>query len=172
MNMAKIYLGLGSNVEPQRHLRLGIRELAKHFGVLELSNLYRNAAVGFDGDEFINLVVGLESDASPMEVHNIIEDIHVLAKRHRGESRFAARTLDIDLLLYGDLILNKAPVRVPRADVLKYSFVLGPLAEIAPNLRHPESGRLITEHWAEFDKDSHPLTVAHVKILEPGSEHA
>lgn len=170
--MAKIYLGLGSNVEPQQHLRLGIRELAKHFGVLELSNLYRNTSVGFDGDDFINLVVGLESDESPMEVHNIIEDIHVLAKRHRGESPFAARTLDIDLLLYGDLILDEPPLRVPRADILRYSFVLGPLAEIAPHLRHPETGRSITEHWAEFDKDSHPLTVSDVKVQDPGSEHA
>jgi 2-amino-4-hydroxy-6-hydroxymethyldihydropteridine diphosphokinase len=137
-----------------------------------LSNLYRNASVGFDGDEFINLVVGFESEASPLEVHNIIEDIHVLAKRRRGETRFAPRTLDIDLLLYGDLILDEPPLRVPRADILKYSFVLGPLAEIAPDLRHPETGRLITEHWAEFDKDSHPLTISGVKVQHPGSKHA
>ena len=170
--MAKVYLGLGSNVAPQQHLRLAIQELAKRFGVLELSNLYQNASVGFDGDEFTNLVVGLESDASPLEIHNIIEDIHVIAKRHRGESRFAARTLDIDLLLYDDLILDEPPLRVPRPDILKYSFVLGPLAEIAPDLRHPETGRLITEHWAEFDKDSHPLTVSGVTVQDEGNNHA
>ena len=144
--MAKVYLGMGSNVEPQENLRLGIQELARRFGILELSNLYENAAVGFDGDRFINLVVGLESTASPLEIHHSIEDIHALASRQRGATRFAPRSLDIDLLLYGDLVLNQPPVRVPRTDILHYSFVLGPLAEIAPELRHPETGMLITEH--------------------------
>jgi 2-amino-4-hydroxy-6-hydroxymethyldihydropteridine diphosphokinase len=170
--MAKVYLGLGSNVEPQKNLRLGIQELARRFGVLELSNLYENAAVGFDGDKFINLVVGLESTATPLEIHRSIEEIHALASRQRGETRFAPRALDIDLLLYGDLVLDQPPVRVPRADVLKYSFVLGPLAEIAAELRHPETGRLITEHWAEYDKDSHPLAATSVKLQEAGSECA
>jgi 2-amino-4-hydroxy-6-hydroxymethyldihydropteridine diphosphokinase len=169
--MAKIYLGIGSNVEPKKHLRLGIRELGKHFGVLELSNIYQSASVGFDGDDFLNLVVGLDSDASPVEIHDTIEEIHALANRQRGESRYSPRTLDIDLLLYDDLILDAAPVHLPRADILKYSFVLGPLAEIAPDLRHPETGRLITEHWAEYDKDIHPLTAASIMFEETGSEY-
>lgn len=158
--MAKIYLGLGSNVEPQRYLRLGIRELGRQFGALQLSNVYRSKAVGFDGADFLNLVAGLDSDLTPLEVHDVIENMHRMANRQRGESRYAPRTLDIDLLLYDDLVIEEAPISVPRSDVLKYSFVLGPLAEIAPNLRHPETGRLIAEHWAEFDKDSHPLVAA------------
>ena len=158
--MAKIYLGLGSNVEPEKYLRLGIAELCLHFGVLEMSNIYRSEAAGFDGDDFLNLVLGFDSDFSPAEIHQVIEDIHKVAGRQRGESRFSARTLDVDLLLYDDLVLDAPPVRVPRSDILKYSFVLGPLAEIAPDLRHPETGRLITEHWAEFDKNSHPLFAA------------
>ena len=158
--MVKIYLGLGSNVEPEKYLRLGIRELGQRFGVLEMSNIYRSKAVGFDGADFLNLVLGFDSDLSPSEIHQSIDDIHRVAGRQRGESRFSARTLDIDLLLYDDLVLDAPPVRVPRSDILKYSFVLGPLAEIAPDLRHPETGRLITEHWAEFDKNSHPLIAA------------
>jgi 2-amino-4-hydroxy-6-hydroxymethyldihydropteridine diphosphokinase len=153
-------------------LRLGISELGKRFGVLEISGIYRNAAVGFDGDEFLNLVVGLDTDASPADIHASLEEIHVLARRQRHEARFAARTLDIDLLLYGDLILDEPPLQVPRSDILEYSFVLGPLAEIAPNLRHPETGRLITEHWAEYDKDSHPLTLTRVMLLDKGEHHA
>ena len=156
--MAKIYLGLGSNVEPETYLKLGIRELCQRFGVLEMSNIYRSDAVGFDGADFLNLVLGFDSDLSPSEIHQAIEDIHSVAGRQRGESRYSARTLDIDLLLYGDLVLDTGPIRVPRTDILKYSFVLGPLAEIASDLRHPETGRLITDHWAEFDKKSQPLT--------------
>lgn len=155
--MAKVYLGLGSNVEPQKYLRMGIRELGTQYGVLELSNIYRSKAVGFEGNDFLNLVVGLETEQTPQQIHTVIEEMHARAGRQRGESRYAPRTLDIDLLLYDDLILDEAPLRLPRSDVLKYSFVLGPLAEIAPDLRHPETGKPISEHWADFDRDSHPL---------------
>ena len=161
--MAKIYLGLGSNVEPEKYLQLGIRELGQRFAVLEMSNIYRSKAVGFDGADFLNLVLGFDSDLSPSEIHQSIDDIHRVAGRQRGESRFSPRTLDIDLLLYDDLVLDAGPIRVPRTDILKYSFVLGPLAEIAANLRHPESGRLITEHWAEFDQESHPIVAVGVE---------
>lgn len=160
--MAKIYLGLGSNIEAQKNLRLGIRELGQRFGTLEMSDIYLSKAVGFDGDDFLNLVIGLDSEQSASEIHQAIEDIHAMAGRQRGESRYSARTLDIDLLLYGDLILDAPPIRVPRADILKYSFVLGPLAEIAPDLRHPQTGKLIADHWAEFDKKSHPLVAVSV----------
>jgi 2-amino-4-hydroxy-6-hydroxymethyldihydropteridine diphosphokinase len=170
--MAKVYLGLGSNVEPHKYLRLGIDELARRFGQLQLSRIYRNASLGFDGDEFLNLVVGLETDATPADIHASLEGIHQLAKRERGGARFAARTLDIDLLLYDDLVLNDPPLRLPRSDVLAYSFVLCPLAEIAPDLRHPETGRLITEHWAEFDKDSHPLSVTSIVLQDTESNDA
>lgn len=164
--MAKIYLGLGSNVEPEKYLQLGIRELGLRFGVLEMSNIYRSKAVGFDGADFLNLVLGFDSDLSPSEIHQAIETIHGVAGRQRGESRFSARTLDIDLLLYDDLVLDAAPIRVPRTDILKYSFVLGPLAEIASDLRHPGTGRLITEHWAEFDQNSHPLVAVSVNTTD------
>jgi 2-amino-4-hydroxy-6-hydroxymethyldihydropteridine diphosphokinase len=164
--MAKIYLGLGSNVEPEKYLQLAIRELCLRFGVLEMSNIYRSQAVGFDGDDFLNLVLGIDSDVSPAEIHQAIEEIHRVAGRHRGESRFSARTLDIDLLLYDDLVLDTGPIRVPRADILKYSFVLGPLAEIAPDLRHPVTGRLITEHWAKFDQNCHPLVAVSVTTTD------
>ena len=155
--MAKIYLGLGSNVEPEKYLQLGIRELGQRFGVLEISNVYRSKAVGFAGDDFLNLVLGFESDVSPAEIHQVIEGIHKVAGRERGEAKFSPRTLDIDLLLYDDLVIDAAPIHVPRADILEYSFVLCPLAEIAPDLKHPETGKSIAEHWAEFDQDSQPL---------------
>ena len=164
--MAKVYLGLGSNVEPQRNLRLGIRELARRFGDLELSNLYSNASVGFDGDEFINLVVGLETDATPQEIHDAIEVIHVLARRPAQRIPDLRRARSISICCY--MTIWYWMIRrfgVPRADILKYSFVLGPLAEIAPQLRHPETGKLITEHWAEFDQNSHPLAATSVKLV-------
>ncbi len=162
--MAKVYLGLGSNINPEENLRIGISELCARFGTLELSNVYLNASVGFDGNDFLNLVAGFETDASPLQLHATLKEIDGLAGRKRGESRYSPRTLDIDLLLYDDLVLDEPPVRVPRSDILKYSFVLGPLAEIAAKLRHPETGRLITEHWADYDKESHPLVATDVML--------
>lgn len=155
--MAKVYLGLGSNVDAERNLRLGIRELRWRYGDLDVSPVYRSRAVGFEGDDFLNLVVGLETGDAPEEIHRQIELIHELAGRERGRERFASRTLDIDLLLYDDLVRSGPPFQLPRADVLEYAFVLRPLADLDPDLLHPETGRPVGEHWRLFDANSQPL---------------
>ena len=157
--MAQIYLGLGSNIDPEKNLRLGIRELRDRYGALEISAVYRGAAVGFDGPDFLNLVVACVTDQSPLAVHDEIEVIHRMAGRQRGEERFSSRPLDIDLLLYDDQVFEAPPLRIPRSDVLDYAFVLRPLVELAPTLVHPTTGKTLAEHWAEFDQASQPLTL-------------
>ena len=157
-----IYLGLGSNIEPERNLGLAIRELRDKYGDLEISAVYRSAAVGFEGDDFLNLVVGLRSDDEPLEICDEIERLHNLVGRERGSEKWAARPLDIDLLLYNDEVIEERPVRVPRSDILEYSFVLRPLAELAPDLVHPVTERTMLEHWKEFDAASHPLELVGV----------
>lgn len=160
--MAMVYLGLGSNIDPEENLRLGVSELRRHYGDLVVSKVYRNAAVGFDGADFFNLVAGFESDEEPAEIVRRIEQIHDLAGRERGDNRFASRALDIDLLLYSDLVVDEPPLQLPRSDVLEYSFVLGPLAEIAPDLVHPVTGSTIGQHWRECDARRHPLALVDV----------
>jgi len=155
--MATVYLGLGSNVQPEENLSLAIRELRQRYGELDISAVYRSAAVGFEGDEFLNLVVRLRSEDSPLEICEEIEHLHNLSGRVRGSEKWVSRPLDIDLLLYNDLVMNERPVRVPRSDILDYSFVLRPLAELAPDLVHPSTGKTMLTHWQEFDADSHPL---------------
>lgn len=155
--MSLIYLGLGSNIEPEQNLGRAVRELRDKYGELEVSAVYRSAAVGFDGDDFLNLVVALRSEDEPLEICAEIERLHNLVGRKRGSDKWAARPLDIDLLLYNDAVIDERPVRVPRSDILEYSFVLRPLAELAPDLVHPVTGRTMREHWKEFDASSHPL---------------
>ena len=155
--MATVFLGLGSNESPQANLRLAIRELQERYGELAISATYRSTAVGFDGADFLNLVVQLQSGDSPLVICDDIERIHDLAGRVRGSDKWKSRSLDIDLLLYDDLVLDERPVRVPRDDILRYSFVLRPLAELAPDQVHPVTGRTMLGHWQEFDASSHPL---------------
>lgn len=160
--MATVYLGLGSNIDPEQNLHLGVAELRRRYGDVELSAVYRSPAVGFDGDDFLNLVARFESDQSPASICDEIEVIHNLSGRDRSGGKWEARTLDIDLLLYNDLVVDEPPVRVPRDDVLDYSFVLRPLAELAPDLLHPVTGRTMLEHWQDFDAEDQPLEVVGV----------
>jgi 2-amino-4-hydroxy-6-hydroxymethyldihydropteridine diphosphokinase len=156
--VVKVFLGLGSNIDAEKNLRLAIAELRSRFGELIVSPVYRSIALGFDGDDFLNLVVGLQTDLSPEDLLIFIDTVHALAGRVRGPDRYISRPLDIDLLLYGDLVDKEPPLRLPRSDVLEHSFVLRPLSEIAPDFIHPETQRPIVEHWQEFDAACHPVT--------------
>lgn len=160
--MATVYLGLGSNIDAEKNLRLAVSELRRLFGTLTVSPVYSSAAVGFDGPDFLNLVVALVTDAPPRELLRDIERIHEMAGRSRGPDKYSSRPLDIDLLLYGDTVDPSPPLRLPRRDILEYGFVLRPLADIAPDLVHPVTGRTIGEHWREFDSERHPLTASDV----------
>jgi 2-amino-4-hydroxy-6-hydroxymethyldihydropteridine diphosphokinase len=155
--MATVYLGLGSNESPEANLRLAIRELQERYGELAISSIYRSTAVGFDGADFLNLALRLQCKDSPLAICDDIERIHDLAGRARDSDKWESRSLDIDLLLYDDLVLDERPVHVPRDDILRYSFVLRPLAELAPHQVHPVTGKTMLEHWQEFDASSHPL---------------
>ena len=167
--MAHVYVSLGSNIDPEANLRTGVRELRHRFGAVRVSAVYRNAAVGFDGDDFLNLVAAFESELSPREICESIEGIHNLVGRVRDSEKWESRPLDIDLLLYNGLVMDEPPVRVPRDDVLEYSFVLRPLAELAPDLLHPATGKTMREHWRTFDAAEHPLQRVRTDFLKESS---
>ena len=157
--MAQVYLSLGSNLEPRRYLPAAIAALRKRFGAIAVSPAYRSKSVGFDGADFINLAVGLDTDLSPEALN---EWLHVLEDRHgrrRDGPRYSDRTLDIDIVFYGALVLDgPGHLQIPRKE-LKHAFVLRPIADIAPTFRHPLSGLSMAELWAAFPAEHEPLTV-------------
>mgnify|MGYP001597636340 CR=1 FL=1 len=155
--MARIFVGVGSNVDREHNIRAGLSALSSAFGELDVSIIYESEAVGFAGDNFFNLVVGFSSAESPEQVAVTLSAIEDRFGRDRAGGRFAPRTLDLDLLLYNDLVRHDAEVNVPREDVTKYAFVLRPLAEIAGDQRHPVSGERFAELWARFDQSSQAL---------------
>lgn len=158
------YVGAGSNIAPEANLRRALASLRGHYGALRVSPVYRTPAVGFAGDDFLNLVIAFDTDEPPLAVVAELERLHAQAGRERGPDAFRSRTLDLDLLLYGDAVMPEPPVKVPREDIHKYAFVLGPLADLAPDLVHPVRGVTIAALWAAFDRKGQPLTRVDVDL--------
>lgn len=152
-----VYISGGSNMAPEDNLRRALAQLRGRYGNVQVSPVYRTAAVGFDGEPFLNCVFALDTRDSALEVVEFLEELHVLAGRVRGPDPFSPRTLDLDLLLYGDAIIPEPPVKVPREDIKQYAFVLKPLADMAPDLRHPASGETMAELWAAFPGRDEPI---------------
>jgi len=147
----------GSNVEPQKHLALAVAELERSFPGARFSPWYRNTAVGFEGDDFINLVAGFDTELTLPELLPKLHAIETLCGRPRGAPRWAPRSMDLDVLLYGDFVGEVPGVRVPRPDLLRRAFMLGPLAALAPELVHPTEHRTVADLWQSFDRAAHPL---------------
>jgi 2-amino-4-hydroxy-6-hydroxymethyldihydropteridine diphosphokinase len=148
--MPEIFASIGSNIDAENNIRSAVQALEKRFGSLRLSSVYQSQAVGFDGDDFLNLVVAFDSDQSPVMIQKQFHDIEIEHGRQRGDKAFASRSLDIDLLLYNDLIMDNGKLHLPRDEIEKYAFVLAPLAEISPQNMHPETGVSYGEMWREF----------------------
>lgn len=150
--MVEVFLSLGSNVDRERHIAEALEELDELFGPLVVSSVYESEAVGFEGAPFFNLAVGFRSDLSAGEIARKLRAIEIAHGRKENSRKFEPRTLDIDLILYGDQVLEEGGLRLPRDEIAKYAFMLEPLAEIAPDFKHPISGRKLGAMWDCFDK--------------------
>jgi 2-amino-4-hydroxy-6-hydroxymethyldihydropteridine diphosphokinase len=151
------YLSGGSNVEPEKNLLRAAHELKRSFPGTRFSRCYRNTAVGFEGPDFINFAAELPVEGNAESLRAELQRIEALCGREPGAPRWAPRSMDLDVLLFGDAVFEMPGLVVPRPDLLKRAFMLGPLAEIAPHVMHPLERQRIDALWRDFDQASHPL---------------
>ena len=150
--MTAVYVAIGGNIEPERRLPQAAHELRRRFAAVKFSGVYRNPAYGFEGAEFYNAVAGFHT---ALEIDALLDELHAIEElcgRARDAAKWAPRAMDIDLLLYGERCVKAARYELPRPDLLRRSYMLAPLAELAPELRHPLSGRRIADHWSELSR--------------------
>ena len=160
----EVFLSLGSNIDPEKNLKYACRELKKAFGNIQISSVYRNKPIGFEGNDFLNMVVKVKSTYSPNEILDCLRGLEATTGRDIGTGAFDSRALDIDMILFGDLVHPDKPFKIPRNDIELYSFVLCPLAEIEPDGIHPVIGKTFKDLWASFDQAEHPLNKVSVDI--------
>ena len=160
--MSLAWLGMGSNVNAETHIRAGIDELRQKFEHVSFSPAYSSTSVGFDGDDFINLVARVETGTPPLELRQYLRDLEDRYGRKRDVPKFSDRTLDIDILLYDDLVLLSPKLELPRAEILKFSHVLKPLADLEPDLVHPTEQRTMSEIWKSSGLDD-----GYLQLLPP-----
>lgn len=155
--MTAIYLSLGSNVERHKHISAALDALSMLFGDLTISSVYESKSIGFDGSNFFNLVVGAQTSLTIPELSEMLKRIEDDNGRMRSGPKFSPRTLDIDILTYGDFVGVESGIELPRAEITKNAFVLLPLAEIAAPVLHPQLQQTYGDLWQAYDHASQSL---------------
>ncbi|MEK7207351.1 MAG: 2-amino-4-hydroxy-6-hydroxymethyldihydropteridine diphosphokinase [Pseudomonadota bacterium] len=160
--MPQVFVSIGSNIDRENNIRGALRELRSHYGALVLSRAYESKAEGFTGDNFYNLVVAFDTNEAIEQIKENLRRIEAQFGRERSGNRHGSRTLDLDLLLYGEVVRHDGTVNLPHPDIGRYAFVLRPLAEMAPQQRHPETGQSLAQMWKKFEKSGQKIQAVEV----------
>lgn len=145
--MKKVFLSLGSNIDAEKNIKSAVAALEKKYGTLAISKVYESEAVGFKGENFLNLVVAFDCDK---EVADLLKELKILENdlgRVRGGPKFSSRCIDMDIILFGDLCGEFAGIQIPRYEIYENAYVLLPLKELAPDLIDPASGLSMRDLW-------------------------
>ncbi len=157
--MSRVFVSVGTNINKEHNLRSCLSALQQIFRNVIKSSVYQSAAVGFEGEDFYNMVVSLETTLTPSNTSQVFFEIEKKHGRKRGKNQFVSRELDLDQLLYDDLIVDDNGVRLPHKDLSKHSYILEPMAEIAGDLAHPKIGQCFSELLQNLD---HPEPITRV----------
>lgn len=138
--MTTVYIGIGSNLEPVKHIKAALRLLEQHFGQLTKSPIYQNPAVGFEGPDFLNMVVAFESDLSFDQIPTLLQQVEAeVGLATEQKRKYRSRIIDLDLLLVGNTVFKDETITLPRPGITQFAFILKPLTDIAPNLIDPKT---------------------------------
>ncbi len=157
--MARVFVSIGSNIQRYHHINNALNALQENFAPLTISPVYESEAVGFSGDNFLNLVVAFDTVLSVAALSDVIHQIEDNNGRKRSGAKFSSRTLDIDILLFDNAVGVVDGVTLPRGEILTNAFVLQPLADIAPNAIHPVEKKTFAQLWEDYDKEKQHLWV-------------
>ncbi len=149
----RVYVSLGSNLDREAKIRGAVMALRHHFGEIDLSPVYDSVAFGFEGNDFLNMVVGFDSQQVVTVVVAIFRQIEDQLGRDRSQPRFSSRLIDLDILTFGDEFINQPGIRVPRPEILEQAFVLRPLQDIAANEMHPVLQQTYRQLWEKMAPD-------------------
>ncbi len=149
--MTQVFVSVGSNQQASKYVSMALAAIQSEFSPVSLSPIYESVAVGFAGENFLNLVVGFDTGLSLSELADKLAQIELSCGRKRGAERFTSRTMDLDLLLYGDLLRHDDQYDIPRDEIIRYAFVLKPLSQMAPESIHPELGMSFSRLWQQAD---------------------
>ncbi|MEE8056723.1 MAG: 2-amino-4-hydroxy-6-hydroxymethyldihydropteridine diphosphokinase [Pseudomonadales bacterium] len=155
--MALVYVSIGSNIDRYRHIAASLDALSAHFGALMISSIYESEAVGFEGNNFLNLVAGFNCDLTVGKLSFLLREIEYDNGRRRDSIKFGSRTLDIDILTYDDCVGEVDDIILPRDEITENAFVLLPLVDVAANSKHPALNKSYAELWQGYDRASQKL---------------
>jgi 2-amino-4-hydroxy-6-hydroxymethyldihydropteridine diphosphokinase len=156
--IVQAFVAIGSNVDPAERMLQAARAIRQRFADARFSRCYRNPAYGFEGPDFYNAVTGFSTTLPLDALLPSLREIEARCGRERADARWAPRRMDLDLLLYGDVVGAGPGYTLPRRDLSRRVYMLGPLAEIAPDLLYPPSGPTIARLWEQFPQSEHLLT--------------
>ena len=162
--MIDVLLGVGSNIEPKKNILHAVHELKRLDPNCQFSSLYEFEAVGFDGANVFNFVAKIKTSLALEALVKRLKAIELRYGKSPQAKKFMDRSIDIDLLTYGNLCQPEGPP-LPRADIYQYAFVLLPLAELCPNELIPGDTQTYAKAWYEF-KLKHNFTPISITSID------
>jgi 2-amino-4-hydroxy-6-hydroxymethyldihydropteridine diphosphokinase len=156
--MEQVFVAIGSNVDAAERMVQAAGALKRSFSDTHFSHCYANPAFGFEGPNFINAVVGFHTELPIPPLLAVLRDIEFQCGRGADDPKWGPRAMDLDLLLYDAVVGAGAGYTLPRPDLLKRAYMLGPLAQLAPQCVYPPAGPTIGQLWARFPNAQHSLT--------------
>ncbi len=152
--MNTIFISIGSNIQRTHNIASCLQTLRKTFEDFTVSPIYESPAEGFDGSDFYNAVASFSTERKLEAVCTVLRQIEEDHGRIRSIDKFVSRTLDLDLLLFNDEVIDTEQIQIPSPEIVQYLYVLFPLADIAPHLTHPTLGKSYAELQQAFEKKS------------------